>query len=395
MDRPRTFDPQAVDLDVLRTRLSAKYQTYPADVLPLWIAEMDYPLAAPVADALHAAIDRSDTGYRSGIGVAEALADFAARTWDWSVPPERVVVLPDVLTGVAQTLLALTAPGDGVVINPPIYPPFFSTVGQVAGRRVVEVPMRQDGTGGYVLDLEHLATAFARPDVTAYVLCSPHNPTGSVPTADELAVVAELAARHGVLVIADEIHAPLTLPGARHVPYLTVASDDVPAVSLVSASKAWNLPGLKCAQLVATGTAHRPLATRLPMEALFGTGHLGAIAAVAAYREGRAWLDDVLAVIDTNRGLLATLLVERLPAARYTPPAATYLAWLDLSAYEAGDDPAKVLLRQGRVALSGGLPFGTGGVGHARLNLATSAAVLTEAVDRMAAVLAPAPPRRP
>ena len=381
VDRP--FDPEAVDLDDLRGRLSIKYQAYPADVLPAWVAEMDFPLAAPVADALHAAIDRSDTGYRSGIGVAEALAAFAADAWDWTVDPARVVVLPDVLTGVAQSLLALTAPGAGVVVTPPVYPPFFSTVRDVAQRTVVEVPLR-DVAGSSALDLDGLAAAFARPDVAAFLLCSPHNPTGIVPTADELARLAELAERHDVLVIADEIHAPLTLPGATHVPYLPLVADDVPAVSLVSASKAWNLPGLKCAQLVATGAAHRRLVARMPMEALFGTGHLGAIAAVAAYREGRPWLDQVVEVVDANRRLLGELLARRLPDVGYRPPAATYLAWLDLRAYDVGADPAQVLLDRGRIALSGGLPFGTGGAGHARLNLATSAAVVAEAVERIA-----------
>ncbi len=389
----RPFDPDAVDLAALRGRLSAKYQTYPADVLPAWVAEMDFPLAAPVAQALHAAIDRSDTGYRSGIGVAEALADFSMRTWAWAVDPARVIVLPDVLTGVAQSLLAMTAPGDGVVVTPPVYAPFFSTVSQVAARTVVEVPMRRAGDGTFGLDLDGLADAFARPDVTAFLLCSPHNPTGSVPTADELAAIAALAERHGVVVIVDEIHAPLTLPGAVHVPYLPLVADDVPAVSLVSASKAWNLPGLKCAQLVATDAAHRRLRASMPMEALFGTGHLGAIAAVAAYRDGGPWLAQVLEVLDHNRRLLVGLLDARLPLAGYVAPAATYLAWLDLRAYDVGPDPARLLLDRGRVALSSGTAFGTGGFGHARLNLATSGAVLSEAVDRMAAALAAAVPR--
>ncbi len=385
----RPFDPDDVDLPALRGRLSAKYQAYPPDVLPLWIAEMDYPLAAPIAAALHAAIDRSDTGYRSGVGVAEALAHYAARTWDWAVPVERVTVLPDVLSVIARSLVALTEPGAGVVVNPPVYPPFYSTIERVAERTVVEVPLLRAADGSYRLDLEALATAFARADVRAFVLCSPHNPTGTVPSAEELAVVADLARRHEVLVIADEIHAPLTLPGARHVPYLTVAADDVPAISAVSASKAWNVPGLKCAQLVATSAAHEPFTRRTPIEVTFGTGHLGAIAAVAAYRDGQEWLDEVVATIDANRRLLTGLLADRLPGVGYVPPAATYLAWLDLRAVAGGlgDDPAAGLLARGRVALSPGPPFGAGGAGHVRLNLATSARVLTAAIDRIAAAV--------
>ena len=388
MSQP-AFDPQAVDLAALRGRLSAKYQVYPPDVLPAWVAEMDFPLAAPIAAALHAAIDRSDTGYPSGAGVADALAAFADRAWGWEIVRTRVLVLADVLTGVAQSLRSLTEPGDAVVLTPPVYPPFFATVERASGRRVVDVPMTGDAQEGYALDLDGLAAAFARPDVTAFVLCSPHNPTGTVPTPTELATIAELAAEHGVAVVADEIHAPLALPGATHTSYLSIASDDVPAVSLVSASKAWNLPGLKCAQVVATAPALRRLRERVPQEVLHGAGHLGAIAAVAAYRDGGDWLRAVVAAVDVNRRLLADLLAEHLPGTGYRPPEATYLAWLDLRAVADGDDPARVMLERGRVAVSGGLPFGAGGAGHVRLNLATSSAVLVEAVTRMARGLDP------
>ena len=384
----RAFDPDAIDVRTLRGRLSAKYQAYPADVLPLWIAEMDFPLAEPIAAALHAAVDRSDTGYRSAVGVAQALAQYADRAWSWTIDPSRVLVLPDVLTALARSLIALTEPGDGVVVNPPVYPPFYSTIAQIAGRAVVTVPLARTPDGGYRLDLDALATAFARPEVTAYVLCSPHNPTGTVPTPGELAAVAELAQRHGVLVIADEIHAPLTLAGAQHTPYLTVAGDDAVAVSAVSASKAWNIAGLKCAQVVATRAVHRQLTERTPIEALFGTGHLGAIATVAAYLEGDAWLADVRSVLEDNRALLTRSLADRLPDVGYLAPAATYLAWLDLRAYGLGDDPSADLLARGRVALSAGTPFGPGGDGHVRVNFATSASVLGEAIDRMARVLA-------
>jgi cystathionine beta-lyase len=382
-----SFDPDAVDLATLRGRLSAKYQAYPADVLPAWVAEMDFPLAPPIAAALHAAIDRSDTGYPSGVGVADALVAFADASWGWRPDPSRVLVLPDVLTGLAQSLRSLTEPDDAVVLTPPVYPPFFSTVEQVSVRRVVEVPMAGDARHGYVLDLEGLAAAFARPDVTAFVLCSPHNPTGTVPTRAELETIAGLAARHGVVVVADEIHAPLVLPGATHTPYLSLAGDDAPAVSLVSASKAWNLPGLKSSQVVATAPALRLLRERVPQEAFYSAGHLGAIGAVAAYSAGADWLAEVVAAIDVNRRLLADLLAARLPEVGYVPPQATYLAWLDLRSVVDGDDPARTLLDRGRLAVSGGLPFGAGGAGHVRLNLATSPAVVAEIVDRMVTAL--------
>jgi cysteine-S-conjugate beta-lyase len=385
--RVPSFDVDAIDLTALRQRQSAKYQFYDADVIPAWVAEMDFPLAEPVATALHRAIDLSDTGYRSAAGLGEALSGFAARRWGWTVDPERVVPIPDVLTGVAQSLAVLTEPGDGVVVNTPVYPPFFSTVRDVAGRTLVDVPMARSADGAYDWDLEGLAAAFARADVTAFVMSSPHNPTGSVPTRATLSEIARLAAEHGVVVVSDEIHAPLVLPGAEHVPYLAVAGDDADAVALVSASKAWNLPGLKCAQLVGTARTARRISARMPLEVTYGTGHLGVLAAVAAYRDGAAWLDDVIAILDGNRALLADLLREHLPRARFVPPQASYLAWLDLREYGLGDDPSVAVRERGRVALNAGPTFGAGGAGHVRLNFATSPAILREIVRRSATVV--------
>jgi cystathionine beta-lyase len=385
--RVPSFDVDAIDLAALRERQSAKYRYYDADVIPAWVAEMDFPLAAPVAAALHAAIDRSDTGYRSAIGLADALADFAAERWDWAIPVERIVPVADVLTGAAWAIRLLTEPGDGVVVTPPVYTPFFSTIRDVTQRTVVESPLVQLEDGSYDWDLASLEEAFARSDVTAFLMSNPHNPTGTVPRPEMLAAIAALAAANGVTVISDEIHGPLALPGAEHVPFMSVAPDDADAVVLVSASKAWNLPGLKCAQLVGTARTAPLLAEQLPLEVIYGTGHFGVMAAVAAYRDGGPWLDDVIAIIDGNRTLLADLLAEHLPLTRYVPPQASYLAWLDLRAYGLGDDPAAVIAEKGRVALSSGPSYGTGGEGFARLNLATSPRILREIVRRMGTVV--------
>lgn len=374
------FDVDAIDLGQLRERQSAKYRQYPSDVIPAWVAEMDFPLAEPIAAALHAAIDRSDTGYRSTEGLAEATAGFLEDSWGWEVERDRIVAIPDVLTGVAQGIALLTEPGDGVVVNPPVYPPFFSTVRDVIGRTIVDVPMAEQD-GHYSLDLAGLAEAFARPDVTAFLLCSPHNPTGTVPSRAELEEVARLSAEHGVAVISDEIHAPLVLPGAQHTPYLTVAPADARAMAVIAASKAWNLAGLKCAQLIGTDETAETIRRGLPLEVQYGTGHLGVIASVAAYREGRPWLDHVIGILDAQRRLLGELLAEHVPAARYVAPQASYLAWIDLPGW--GDDPAVAILRDARVALNRGPTFGPGGQGHVRLNLATSPAILTEIVRRI------------
>lgn len=380
------FDVDAIDLTSLRERQSAKYRQYPADVVPAWVAEMDFPLAAPIAATLHAAIDRSDTGYRSAEGLAEATLEFAETSWGWRIASERVVAIPDVLTGVAQAIALLTEPGDGVVVNPPIYPPFFSTIRDITGRRIVDVPMAQDDEG-FRLDLEALAEAFARPDVTAFLLCSPHNPTGTVPSEQQLTAVARLAQEHDVAVIADEIHAPLTLPGARHTPYLTVAPEDARAVSVIAASKAWNLAGLKCAQLIGSETTTETIRRRMPLEVTYGTGHLGVLASVAAYREGGPWLAHVIEILDSNRRLLRQLLDEHVPEARHVAPEASYLAWIDLPGW--GEDPAVRILRDARVALNRGPTFGLGGAGHVRMNLATSPAILTEIVRRIGGLARP------
>lgn len=381
------FDLDAISLEVLAERQSAKYRAFPADVIPAWVAEMDFPLADPIALALHAAIDRSDTGYQSGQGLREAFVDFAARTWGWEVAQSRVTGIPDVLSGVDWGIRLLTNPGEGVIITTPVYPPFFTTIRDIAERTIVDVPLTNND-GVYSLDIPALAEAFARPDVAAFVLCSPHNPTGTVPMAQELEQVAALAREHGVAVISDEIHAPLTMPGVHHTPYLSVAGDDAKAIALVSASKAWNLPGLKCAQVVSTEATSVIVREQLPKEVLYGTGHLGVIASVAAYRDGGEWLEQVRGILDANRHAVTGLLAEHAPRARYAVPQASYLAWIDLAAYGLGDDPSEALLREARVAVNAGPTFGRGGEGHVRLNMATSPAILAEVIARMGRVLA-------
>ena len=366
-------------------RTSAKWRAFPPDVMPLWVAEMDFPLAAPIAQALHAAIDRSDVGYRWAGDLPEAYAAFAARRLGWQPDPARVIVLGDILAAIAESLRRLTGPDDAVVITPPIYPPFFGVTRDIVQRPIVEVPLA-DGA----LDLDGLEEAFCRPEVTAFLLSQPHNPTGAIVPLDTLATVAELARRHGVVVISDEVWTPLPL-GGRSVPsYLSLGEELTgPDVALVSASKAFNLAGLKCAQVVA-GSAE--LADRLratiPVEVTYAAGQLGVIASVAAYREGDAWLDATLARITDNAALLGDLLRAQLPEVRYTAPEATYLAWLDCRDLGLGDDPAAAFLEHGRVALNPGPDFGAPGRGFVRLNLATTPDVIEEAVERMSRAVA-------
>lgn len=385
---PAEDDPNPLNrlsLDQLRLRTSMKWRTYPDDVLPLWVAEMDVPLAEPVVRAVTDAIALGDTGYPAGTAYAEALAGFARERWGWDgLAVERTAIVPDVMLGVVEALKLVSGPGDPVVVNCPVYPPFYPFVEHL-DRRVVEAPLGAD----LRLDLDALEDSFRRAATggrrAVYLLCSPHNPTGTVHTAEELAAVAALADRHGVRVVADEIHAPVVARGTDFTPYLSVPGAES-GLSLMSASKGWNLAGLKAALAVAGPAAAEDLA-RLPEEVGHGPSHIGVIAHTAALRDGRDWLDALLEGLDDNRRLLAGLLARELPGVRYRPGPATFLAWLDCRELGLGDDPAAVFLDRGRVALNSGLPFGTGGAGHVRLNLATSPHLLTEAVRRMAAAL--------
>ena len=372
----------AVGLDQLRGRTSTKWATYPPDVLPAWVAELDVPLSGPIRRALHEAVDAGDTGYAEPADLPAALAEFAGPRLGWKVDPGHVHLVPDVMVGVAELLRVGTGPGDGVVINPPVYPPFAETIAEV-GRTVVEVPLA--GTpNGWELDLDGLAAAF-RAGARAYLLCSPHNPTGRVWSVADLHQIADLADRYGVLVLSDEIHAPLTLAGARHTPFLALGGAAAEhGIVLTSASKAWNVAGLKCAVGVTASAATAALFGRLPREVPYRAGILGVRAAVAAFRDDGPWLDALQVHLDRNRRLLADLLAQRLPEIGYRPPEASYLAWLDCTDLGLGADPAAAFLDRGRVALAGGLDFGRQGAGFARLNFGTSRTLLTDAVDRMA-----------
>jgi cysteine-S-conjugate beta-lyase len=373
-------------LGELRQRWSAKWRTYAADVLPLTVAEMDFTLAPPVAAALRDAVERSDVGYAMPAPqLGNAIAGFAERRWGWGVDASAVTSMTDVGVAVVELLRLLTRPGDRVVISPPVYPPFFDWVPE-AGAQVVEVPLAHDAETGWRLDLPGLEHAFASHPA-AYILCNPHNPVGRVHTADELAALVELAARYDVRLVSDEIHAPLVLPGAMYTPLLTVPGAGDVAISVVSASKAWNLAGLKCAAIITASPSTAALVAQLPPDTKWRTGHLGVIATVAAFSTADGWLDDLLRTLDARRAQLGALLRERLPAITWHPPQATFLAWLDCTAIGPGDTAHELFLDRAKVALEPGRRFGAIGGGYVRLNYATSADILDQATTQMAGAL--------
>jgi len=375
----------ADSLEALRKRTSAKWRTFPEDVLPLPVAEMDFPIAKPIRDVLIDMIKRSDTGY-SGIApeLPQAFANYAKRNWDWTVNKDQFYLATDVGVAGVEVIRLWTEPGDKVVINTPVYLNFFTWIKE-AKCEAVDVPLARIGDD-WALDLTALENAFAA-GAKAYILCHPHNPVGHIFTLDELEKIAELAKKYNVLVISDEIHAPLIFSKAKFIPYLNV-SDTARETGLciTSASKAWNLAGLKCAQIVADNLAINDRLLQLPLASPWRTSLFGVWASIAAYNQGEPWLKAVINNVDDNRYYLAKLLKKHLPKAKYTVPNSTYLAWIDLSAY-GQENVAALLLDKGRVALSNGTDFGGVGKDFVRFNLATSKEIIKEAVLRMASVL--------
>lgn len=380
------MDVNADSLKSLRTRTSMKWRAFSDDVLPLFVAESDFPLAPAIAKALHDAIDNSDTGYAPPTSeLPQAFADFAQSRWGWTVDTEQVWTTTDVGVAVVETLRRVTEPGDGIIITSPVYFPFFDLVGE-AGGHVVDVPLVGGIDDGWALDLVGIERAF-KEGATAFLLCNPHNPIGLAHSAEQLSAVADLAVKYGATVVSDEIHGPLTYADATFTPFLAV-SDNARNVGIcvTAASKAWNLAGLKCAMMITAGGKNQEIVGSMPLEVYWRTSLFGLKGSVCAYRDSVDYFDGILASLDANRKLLASLLAEHLPQVKYRVPQATYLAWLDFRALGWGDDPAAHILEHAKVALSNGPPFGDMGRGFARLNMACSPEMLKEAITRIAAL---------
>ncbi len=384
LGEPTRFD--AIDLATLRRRRSYKWTAFAPDVLPAFVAEMDLPLAPAVSAALLEAVQIGDAGYANDVHAAEAFAAFAAGRWGWAPDPQRVAVVPDVMGGVARAIEMLTSPGDGVVLTPPVYGPFRQAIERLE-RLPVDAPMRAVA-GRWALDVDAISEALAA-GARAVLLCNPHNPTGSIPTPAELGALRDVAARTGAGLISDEVHAPLTLPGRTFTPLLALGEQR--ALTVTSASKSWNVAGLKCALLIAGDRETGAAVEELPV-ALRHPGHYGVLAANAAFRasaEGDSWLEAVTAHLSRQHERARALLAAALPQITVAPADAGYLMWLDCRALGLESDPAEVFLERGRVALSPGPDFGREGAGFARLNVGTSGPLLLEAVRRMRSALEP------
>ncbi|WP_353114803.1 aminotransferase class I/II-fold pyridoxal phosphate-dependent enzyme [Microbacterium sp.] len=382
IDLTERFD--AITEEGLRAIGGLKWSAYP-EATGAFVAEMDFGAAEPVLDAVRSAVDVALFGYppaRLAERMQQATAAWQRDRYGWDVPAERVRPMPDVLQALVATIELFTAPGSAVVLPTPAYMPFL-TVPAMLGREVVQVPMREDASGWH-LDLAGIDRALAAGG-GLLVFCNPHNPIGKVYSPEEMRAVAEVVERHGARVFSDEIHSPLVYAGHRHTPYATVSEAAARhTVTATAASKAWNLPGLKCAQLIFSQDEDAALwdASASGPFAQHGATNLGLIATAAAYDEARDWLDGVVDYLDGNRRLLAELVAERLPGVRFRQPDGTYLAWLDFRGTGV-DDPAAFFLAHAGVAATDGGLCGEVGAGCLRFNFATSRPILRDALDRM------------
>ena len=380
------FEPSP---DRCRRKHTTKWHHVPDDVLPAWVAETDFDLCAPVADAIIAAVERGDVGYPDWWTepLAGAFAERMAARYRWRPDPSHVRHTTDLVQAVQVVIDLWTERGDGVVLHVPNYPPFLATLANM-GRRPVTSPLVPSGDG-WVFDAERLEDEVARVRPKLLLLVNPHNPTGRVFTRPELEQLAALAERHDLVVVSDELHAELTYPGQLHVPFASLGEDAAHrTVTITSATKSFNLGGLRTA--VAHVGDERVLAAwdRLPSELLGSLSVLGVEATLAAWREGDAWLERQRVHLHSMRDHLMSRIGE-LRGVRMRPPEATYLAWLDFADAGLGDDPAEHFRRAARVELSPGTIFGPRGEGRARLNFGTGRRILDEIVDRMAASLRP------
>lgn len=377
----------ATTIEQLRSTGATKWSADDG-TLGAFVAEMDFGIDPTITAALHRAVDAGSFGYMPrGISVdlSEATAEFVARRHGWQVAASDVQPIPDVIMGLELAMEHCSAPGSKIIVPTPSYMPFLF-VPPMRGREVIEVPLAvRDGR--YEFDLDALQRAFDDGG-NLLLLCNPYNPVGRVFSRDELIAISEVVERNGGRVFSDEIWAPLVYSGATHIPYATVSPAAAHhTITAMSASKAWNLPGLKCAQLVLTSDADRETWERLGPFAGHGTSNLGAIANATAYRDGDPWLADLVPYLEHNRDTLLDLLAEEVPGAWMPKPEGTYVGWIDLRAAGLGDRPAEFLTREAGVTLTEGSMCGVAGEGFTRLIFATPRPILEQLVRRVGAAI--------
>lgn len=372
----------ADSLAQLQRRTSSKWRTYPTDVLPLPVAEMDFPIADPIKAVLQDLVERSDTGYLGPIPeLKDNFSAFAERKWNWTLNSDQVRIACDVGVGVVEVLRTFMSPSDNLLINTPVYNNFFTWITELKLTKV-EVPLKRDGMH-FTLDMTGIEAAY-KSGVKAHLLCNPHNPVGTVYTKSELMQIAELADKYEVIVISDEIHAPLTYAEVTFTPFLAASETAKKVgVTVTSASKSFNLAGLKCATIIAQDPKLNAMLDTMPESVHFRASLFGAVADAVAYKSGDEWLAGVLLTLDENRRLVADLLKNKIPAIKYRIPDCSYLAWLDVSELNLGENPAAHFLEKGKVAFNAGHTYGTDYSQFVRLNFGTSPEIITDSIGRI------------
>jgi cystathionine beta-lyase len=375
------------NLSVLQTHRSEKWRGFAKDVLPLPVAEMDFPVAEPIRAILTELVATSDLGYLGPIPeLGLGFKKFAQERWNWELDESQVRAATDVGVAVVEILRVMTQPGDSILINSPVYHNFYNWINETKLNKV-DVPFQRTGdeaANPWEIDWAGIEKAYSS-GIKVHLLCSPHNPLGRIYSKEELLKFVELAQKHNVLIISNELHAPLTYKGNQYTPILSLG-ENARKVSIVvsAASKGWNIAGLKCAIIVTQDPVLFARLNEMPLAVHYRSSLLGAFATAVAFSDCGDWLDDVVSQLDENRYLIKNLLSAKLPSVRYHIPDNGYLAWLDLESLKLGVDPSKVLLEKGRVAFNPGHTFGAQCSQYIRLNFATSPVIVTEAIERIA-----------
>ena len=366
---------------------SVKWGLYEKDVLPLWVADMDFVSPPAVIAALQQRVDHGVFGYAmESKELKELILARMEKLYQWKIKLEDIVLLPGVVAAFNLVCQAVTSPGESILIQPPVYPPFFQAP-RYAGARTIVNEVRVKDDGKYGIDFEDFESALER-DTRCFLLCNPHNPIGRVYTRQELHAMAEICLRHNMVICSDEIHSDLVYPGASHVPIASIDAEIAnQTVTLIAPSKTYNIAGLECSALICTNAELREKIQHARRGLLGGVNALGMIAGAAAYREGDDWLREVMAVLESNRDFLMGYLAEKLPAIKMIQPEATYLAWLDCRELNLPVSPAKYFLEHARVAVNAGEDFGKPGEGFVRLNFGCTRSTLLEALERMRRVI--------
>jgi len=379
------------DFDLLIDRRhsdSSKWNYYPEDVLPMWTADMDFRAAAPVIDALHRRVEHGVFGYcMESAELRAAIVERLERLYCWHVLPEEIVFQAGVVFGFNRACNAVGSPGDGVLVQPPVYPPMLSAAGRNRMvRNESELVRRPDGS--YEIDFSSFEAAIT-DRTRLFILCNPHNPVGRVFQRGELEKMAEICLRRNVLICSDEIHCDLVFAGAQHAPIASLSPEiHRQTITLFAASKSYNIPGLHCSIAVVPQPELRRRLQVAEPPFFPEVNALGFTATLAAYRDGQEWLQQALAYLETNRNTVVEFVNSELPGIRTHAPEATYLAWLDCRGSGISGNPCKFFLERARIAFSDGSHFGKGGEGFVRLNFACPRPRLLEALRRMKSAVA-------